>query len=152
MTLTMIMMIVWLSVFVIALISELVTDALVSVWFCIGAIVALGVTFIPNVAWWVELIVFVSVSIVAFISVRPFAKKFLYRNRSATNIDNIIGKKGIIIKDVTFFDYGEVKVNGVIWTAAKYEGSENLKVNDQVEVVAVDGNKLIVRVLKKEEK
>lgn len=152
MTLTMIMMIVWLSVFVIALISELVTDALVSVWFCIGAIVALGVTFIPNVAWWVELIVFVLVSILAFISVRPFAKKFLYRNRSATNIDNIIGKKGIIIKDVTFFDYGEVKVNGVIWTAAKYEGSENLKVNDQVEVVAVDGNKLIVRVLKKEEK
>lgn len=151
MTITTIMIIVWLSVFVIALVSEIATDALVSIWFCVGSLVALAVTFIPGMTWWGELIVFLLASIITFFSIRPFAKKFLYRNHSSTNIDNIIGKKGIITKEVTFFDYGEVKVNGVIWTAAKYEGSENLKVNDPVEVVAVDGNKLIVKVLEKKE-
>ena len=63
-----IMLIVWLSVFVLALIVEISTDMLVSVWFCIGALVALGVTYIPGTPLWVEILVFFAVTIISLIA------------------------------------------------------------------------------------
>ena len=79
-----IMLIIWLSVFVLALIAEFATDALVSVWFCIGALAALGVTYIPGTPLWVEITVFFAISTICFIALRPLAKKLLLAN-SQTN-------------------------------------------------------------------
>ena len=56
------MWIIWLSIFVIMLIVEASTTELVSVFFALGALVAMIISFIPNVEWWVQLIVFVVVS------------------------------------------------------------------------------------------
>ncbi len=140
-----VMLIVWLSVFVIALIVEFSTDALLSVWFCIGALASLGVTFIPGMPIWGEVLVFFGVTVLAFISLRPLAKKLLFRNKSQTNIDDIIGKKGKVIKLITELEHGEVKINGVVWTAIKMEDAQDIKEDSIVEVVAVNGNKLIVK-------
>ena len=71
------MWIVWLAAVVIAVIVEAVTNDLVSVWFAAGALIALVVSFIPNVPWWVEVIIFVVISASAFILLRPFLKKFM---------------------------------------------------------------------------
>ncbi len=140
-----IMLIVWLSVFVLALIVEISTDMLVSVWFCIGALVALGVTYIPGTPLWVEILVFFAVTIISLIALRPIAKKLLFRNKSQTNIDEIIGKKGKVIKKITELDNGEVKINGVIWTAMKMADADEILEETVVEVVAVNGNKLVVK-------
>ncbi|MCR4698155.1 MAG: NfeD family protein [Bacilli bacterium] len=140
-----IMLIVWLSVFVLALIVEISTDMLVSVWFCIGALVALGVTYIPGTPLWVEILVFFAVTIISLIALRPLAKKLLFRNKSQTNIDEIIGKKGKVIKKITELDNGEVKINGVIWTAMKMADADEILEETVVEVVAVNGNKLVVK-------
>jgi membrane protein implicated in regulation of membrane protease activity len=140
-----IMLIVWLSVFVLALIVEISTDMLVSVWFCIGALVALGVTYIPGTPLWVEILVFFAVTIISLIALRPLAKKLLFRNKSQTNTDEIIGKKGKVIKKITELDNGEVKINGVIWTAMKMADADEILEETVVEVVAVNGNKLVVK-------
>lgn len=140
-----IMLIVWLSVFVLALIVEISTDMLVSVWFCIGALVALGVTYIPGTPLWVEILVFFAVTIISLIALRPLAKKLLFRNKSQTNIDEIIGKKGKVIKKITELDNGEVKINGVIWTAMKMADADEILEETVVEVVAVNGNKFVVK-------
>ena len=140
-----IMLIIWLSVFVLALIAEFATDALVSVWFCIGALAALGVTYIPGTPLWVEITVFFAISTICFIALRPLAKKLLFRNMSHTNIDEIIGKKGKVIKLIGELENGEVKINGVIWTAMKMEDATEIQKDAVVEVVAVNGNKLVVK-------
>lgn len=51
-----IMLIVWAVIFALALMTELLTEALVSVWFCVGAIVAFAITFIPGMPYWVRLL------------------------------------------------------------------------------------------------
>ncbi len=140
-----IMMIVWVSLFVVALLAEIFTDALVSVWFCIGAVFALCVTFIPNMPWWGELIVFLATSLLSFIIIRPIVNKKLQRIKSRTNIDSILGKKGIVLKKITSLEKGEVKVDSVIWNAIKREDEEDILGGSVVEVIAVNGNKLLVK-------
>jgi len=137
--------IIWLSVFVIALIIEACTTELVSIWFSAGAVIALILSFIPAVAWWIEVIVFVVVSFTTFLCLRPFLMKLMKKDLVNTNIDEIIGKKGIMTLSSNELEAGEAKINGVLWTAVNVDESEPLEKDCKIVVVAIKGNKLIVK-------
>ena len=143
------MWIIWLVVFVLAVVIEATTAELVSIFFAAGSIIALIISFIPGVDWWVQLIVFVVISGVSLLSLRPLVNKLLSKEKRNTNIDEMIGKKGLMIKGCDELNHGEIKVNGVIWTAVNVDESEPIRENEKVIIVAVNGNKLVVR---KEEK
>ncbi|MGM9873693.1 MAG: NfeD family protein [Bacilli bacterium] len=139
------MWIIWLSIFVIALIIETLSSELVSVWFAFGSLIAIILSFIPNVDWWIELIVFMVLSLVSLLCLRPLANKFMKKNDIHSNIDEIIGAKGVVIKSANQLNYGEVKIKGIIWTMVPSMDTKNLEKDDIVSVVAVEGNKLIVK-------
>ena len=138
---------IWLGVFVVALVIEALTSELVSLWFSIGALFALIISLIPGVEWWVELIVFAVISVAALLCLRPLANKLLIRNEISTNIDEIVHKKGIMVKGYDEFNRGEVKINGVIWTAVNTNEKEKIPEGASVEVIAIEGNKLIVKII-----
>ena len=48
----------------------------------------------------VQFVVFIVVSIALIALTRPFASKFLNSKNEKTNIDNLLGKKGIVIKRI----------------------------------------------------
>ena len=139
------MWIVWLALFIVMIIVEASGPALVSIWFAAGALVALIISFIPGVEWWVEIIVFVVISGVSLLGLRPIVRKFISKERRDTNIDEMIGKKGLMIKGCDELNYGEIKVNGVIWTAISEDSREAIEANSVVVIVAVQGNKLVVK-------
>lgn len=140
-----IMLIVWAVIFTLALMAELLTEALVSVWFCVGAIVALAITFIPGMPYWGEIIVFVGVSLITFLVLRPILQKKLVHLHSKTNVDTMIGKKGIVVKRITSLEKGEVKINDIIWNAIKRDEDDTIEVDSMVEVISIQGNKLLVK-------
>jgi len=144
------MWIIWFGVLVLSIIVEALTPELLSVWFGLGAIVALILSIIEGIPWWVELIVFMVVSVVSLLALRPIIKKYAKTNKTASNIDEIVGKKGKMIKSCDEINHGEVKINGVIWTAIGADGHQNIKEDSLVEVVAIEGNKLIVKEIEKE--
>ena len=146
------MWIIWLAMFVITIIIEAVSSDLLTVWFTLGSLVALIISFIPGVSWWIQLIVFFVISIACLLALRPLAKKLLKREKIDSNVDEIIHKKGKIIKGCDELNHGEVKVNGVIWTAVSADESKSIGQGSIVEIVAVSGNKLIVKEVEKEEK
>ena len=82
------MLYVWLGVFVVALIVEGVTTELVSVWFAVGALVALPFGFFKE--FWISIIVFVVVSTVALIFTRPIVRRITQRKERKTNVDDVI--------------------------------------------------------------
>ena len=139
------MMSIWLVIFVIALIAEISTAQLVSVWFCIGAIAALAITFIPGTPFWVDIVVFLGVSIVALLVTRPLVNRALRRKSSRTNIDDIIEKRGKATKTISEYDSGEVKIDGVLWTALSAAEKETIEAGSIVGVVAIKGNRLFVK-------
>lgn len=140
-----IMLIVWAVIFALALMAELLTEALVSVWFCVGAIVAFAINFIPGMPYWGEIIVFVGVSLITFLALRPILQKRLVHLHSKTNVDTMIGKKGIVVKRITSLEKGEVKINDIIWNAIKRDEDDTIEVDSIVEVISIQGNKLLVK-------
>ena len=91
------MWIIWLSLFVLMLVVEGAGPGLVSIWFSFGALIALIISFIDGVPWWVELIVFVAVSVATLFALRPIVKRFYKRNNIRTNVDSFVGKRGYIL-------------------------------------------------------
>ena len=137
--------IIWLALFVAMLAVEALGPALVSVWFAFGAIVALIVSFIPGVAWWVEVVIFVVISLATLLALRPVLRRYFKRNNYNTNIDSFTGKRGYVIEDIEYLKPGAVKIGDVSWTAIPVNRDEKILENAVIEVVAVSGNKLLVK-------
>lgn len=136
---------IWLGVFVLSIVVEALTAELVSVFFACGSLIALIISFIPGVPWWVQIVVFVVISGASLLGLRPLVNKVLKKEKRMTNVDEMIGKRGIMIKGCDELNYGEIKVNGVIWTAISVDEKIAINANEVVEIVAVNGNKLVVK-------
>ena len=137
--------IIWLALFVAMLGVEALGPSLVSVWFAFGALIALIVSFIPEVAWWVEVVIFVVISLATLLALRPVLRRYFKRNNYNTNIDSFTGKRGYVIEDIEYLKPGAVKIGDVSWTAIPVDKDAKILENEVIEVVAVNGNKLIVK-------
>lgn len=93
---------------------------------------------------------FVCVSLLAFISVRPMAKKWLYMHTKnvKTNVDALIGRTVIVLSAPDKDHIGRVQTDGDNWRAF-FDGQA--KEGDKVVVKKMDGNTLFVTT-KQEEK
>jgi membrane protein implicated in regulation of membrane protease activity len=77
---------------------------------------------------------------------RPVAIKVFKIGATKTNVDSLIGKEGIVIKELEQFSLGQVNVKGQIWSA-KPDQDITIPKGAKVEVVRIDGVKLIVKSL-----
>lgn len=128
---------------VILIIIEGVTLGLTTIWFAIGALIAMisAMLHLPFIG---QIFVFLISSLVLLYFTRSVAKEYLKIGKTKTNVDSLIGELGIVIKDILPFNTGQVKVKGQIWTA-KALGDDEIMENERIEVVDVEGVKLIVR-------
>ena len=111
---------IWVSVIVLAVIIELLTDQLISIWFVPGAMVATILDFC-NQKIITQVIVFLVISIVGIILGKTLLQKYLPNTKDTkTNIDAIIGEKCVVNEKIdNLAGCGQVKVNGQIWSYAK---------------------------------
>ena len=141
------LIVVWLVIFVVSVIIEACTTELVSIWFSAGSIIALILSAIPNVPFYIPIIVFIVLTLL--LCLRPIIKKMLNKNTLNSNIDEIIGKKGIVESEINDVNLGTVKIHGVLWNALSLDNVPISK-GSHVIVKNVNGNKLIVKEIKKE--
>ena len=144
------MWIVWLVLMLVMIFIEAMGPALVSIWFAAGALVALILSlfsFIPGVVipWWVQLIVFVVVSTITLLLMRPLSKRYFKRNIVNSNVDSLVGKRGLLEEEVKPFNPGVCKINDVLWTSVSVDSKQAIAKGSVVEVVAIQGNKLVVK-------
>jgi len=141
---------VWLGILIIMVVIEAMGPALVSIWFAVGAFVSLVLSLfslIPDVIipWWVQVVVFVIVSVITLILMRPVTKRCLKRNTINSNVDSLVGKRGVLEEEIKPFDPGVCRINDVLWTVVSTNGKETIAKESVVEVVAIQGNKLMVK-------
>ena len=130
----------WLILFVVLIILELWTVNLTTIWFAFGALIAYVVSLFTNNIT-IQTTVFLAVSVITLILTRPIVKKYLLTKPSRTNADMLIGKIGIVTKEITKTDIGEVKIDGKYWSA---KANKKIKEGSKVEILAIEGVKLIV--------
>ena len=134
----------WLIVVIILSIIEMVTVNLVSIWYIISSIATMFISlFIDNIV--IQVSVFVLGGTILLILTKDTIKKILPK-KTKTNIDRIIGMKGIVTKEISKKVPGEVKVDGKYWTAI---ADETILTDNIVEILEINSTKLIVK--KKEE-
>ena len=61
---------IWLGVMIASLVVEISTMGFFSIWFAVGALVAMILALIPGIGPWVQIIVFATVSVVSFVFLR----------------------------------------------------------------------------------
>ena len=137
-------MIMWLLFAIIFLLLELSTVNLVSVWFVAGAAFAMLAAAL-GFSLGVQMGVFIVVTALLLIFTKPAVKKKLLQKTHATNFDRIIGKEGIVTQKIdSARGSGQVKVMGSIWSAKSDDGSD-LEVDTRVEILDIEGVKVIVK-------
>ena len=139
----------WIAAAVVFLVIEMSTAALVSLWFTVGALAALGLALL-KLALWVQVLAFLAVSGALLAMLRPMLKKHIKITR--TNVDSLIGKKGIVTADIDNLSaVGQIKLNGMEWTARSSSGNP-IPAGTAVLVDRIEGVKAFVSPVKAEAK
>ena len=133
---------VWLVVAAIAALIEMLSVSLITVWFVIGGVVAFFAGFF-GAPIWVQLVVFLVVSLASLALFRPLILK--YRKQGASHEATLVGKNASVVEDI-----GESTRTGRVetpdhmtWTALSHDGTP-IETGAQVRVIGQDSIKLIV--------
>ena len=140
----------WLIVMVACLVVEVCTLGLASIWFAGGALLALIIALIGG-PFWLQLLVFLVVSIVLLVFTRPVATKYFNQNRTKTNVESVVGKQAIVTAAIdNLKGQGQIVTDGMEWTARSLDSSV-IEEGTVVVIEKIEGVKAIVRIRKEGE-
>ena len=136
---------IWIGVIVLAIVIEVLTDQLISIWFVPGAIVAIVMDFFEASPIAQCLALFL-VSIAGIILAKTVLSKYLSRATCKTNIDAIIGEKCVVTERVdNFAGCGQAKIKGQIWSVRSVNDDDVYECGEVLKIVAIEGVKLICK-------
>lgn len=135
---------IWLIISGLFFIGEIATVGFLVFWFAIGSLVAMIVSiFVPD-AIILQTSIFLISSSLLILFTKPLVDKYVTKKTVPTNVNTLIGKKAIVVTNINSLEAtGQVKVNGEIWSA-KAETEEIIEKGTEVEILQVDGVKLLV--------
>ena len=136
----------WLVVLIVSIGVEVATLGLTSIWFAGGAAVAVIVAAVHGPVW-LQILLFFAVSLLLLFFTRPIAVRYFNRDRVRTNVESMIGRQAIVTSEIDNLQgIGQVTVGGQEWSARTEADGMNLQPGTVVDIVAVNGVKLIVKV------
>ena len=140
----------WLIVFIILVGAELATLQLVSIWFAVGALGAI-IASLLGAGIEIQLVIFVAISLILLILVKPATSRIMKKNVTKTNADSLIGQTGKATSLINNLNgYGTVVVRGQEWTAASLDDHVVIEAGTSVIIRKISGVKLIVEAKKEE--
>ena len=147
----MILKITWLALLVVFTLIEGLTVGLTSIWFAAGALCALICTLI-GLNLWVQIGVFIVVSALCLLAVRPVLQKHFNSNVEATNADRIIGAQAIVTEEINnLLAQGAISIGGLTWSARSAHEAI-IPAGTLVRVLRIEGVKVFVEEAKEENK
>lgn len=141
----------WIVVGIVLVIVEIFTAGFFALWFAIGAFAAALASWLGMGGIW-QIFILAAVSAALLVASRTIFQKFLYKDKEVkSNVDALVGRDALVIEGIPDdLTTGRVKVGGENWSAVIEEKSPVAE-NERVKVVAVKGNKLVVKKIKAEE-
>lgn len=134
----------WLVALVLFIVIEIATMGLTTIWFAGGALLAVVASALglPLAA---QIVLFFAVSFILLYFTRPIAVKYFNKDRVKTNAESLVGRQAIVISEIDNLQgIGQVTVGGMEWSARTAETGIRLEVGSVVNIIAINGVKLIV--------
>ena len=136
--------IVWLIILIVCIGVELATMGLTTIWFAGGSIPAVVVAAL-GAPLWLQILLFLIVSLLLLFFTRPVAVKYFNKDRVKTNAESLIGRTAIVISEIDNLEgIGQVTVSGQEWSARSVVDGITIPTGAVVIVRAINGVKLIV--------
>ena len=136
---------IWLILSGLFFIGEIITVGFFVLWLSIGSLIAMIISIFAPSSIILQTAIFVISSSILILFTKPFVDKYINKSTIKTNSYSLIGKKAIVITDINSLDStGQVKVNGDVWSA-KTDNEEIIKKGTEVEILQINGVKLLVK-------
>lgn len=140
----------WLIALAVLLLIEIFTLGLTTIWFAGGALIAF-IASLLGLNLYIQIILFFIVSFLMLFITRPFAIKYVNKERVKTNYEGLIGKVVKVTSQVDNYNQsGTAIVNGTEWTVRADEDDKIIETGTKVKIVDIVGVKLIVTEYKEE--
>lgn len=134
----------WLIISGVFFVLEMLTVGFLVFWLAIGALFAMVVSLFTNNLM-IQTAVFVISSTLLLFLTKPLVKKISCSDKIKTNAYSIIGKNGIVLREINVQKgIGQVKIGTETWTA-KSKDETSIPEGTKVEVVEINGVKVIVK-------
>ncbi len=133
----------WLVVVIIAVIVEVETLQIVSVWFAASGLVAMILAAF-NCQLEIQIIVFVILSVILFLCSRPLVKKINKSKSDNSTIESMIGEEVLVIKEIKIGEVGEIKAKYERYSAIAPSVKTDIPVDAICVIKEIRGNEVIV--------
>ena len=135
---------IWLGILALLLVVEAITAGLTTIWFAGGALIA-AIAAALSLPLWLQILLFLAVSLVLLYLTRPVAVKYFNKDRVRTNVESLVGQEAIVVSEIDNLEQaGRVTLQGKEWTARTEKNGVKIPVGSVVIVKSIDGVKLIV--------
>lgn len=141
----------WIIATIILIVVESLTMGLTTIWFAFGTAAATIVALLGG-SLPIQILSFVVVSAIMLVFTRKIVVEKLKTGKEDTNIDTIIGKIGVVRREIKSYEPGTVYVWGQEWSAISQNPGEVISIGKEVKILRIDGVKLIVEDNEKLEK
>jgi membrane protein implicated in regulation of membrane protease activity len=135
---------IWVLIAVIFAVIEGFTMGLTTIWFTVGGVAACIIALLGGPIL-LQVAVFLIVSIILLYFTRPLAEKRLRIGHEKNNIDQMTGKTCLVMEPIRPYHPGQVKLDGLIWTAAANDKEDILDKGDLARIVKSKGSSLSLR-------
>lgn len=136
---------IWIIIAGLFIIGEIATTGFLVFWLSIGSLAAMVVSIFAPGNIVLQTAVFVISSTLLILFTKPLVAKYTTKDSIKTNSYSLIGKKAIVLSDINHLEAtGQVKVNGDVWSAIS-EDEDVIKQGTEVEILKIDGVKLLVK-------
>ncbi len=134
----------WILVAVVSGAIEVASAGFWFLWLGVAALlVALGASLNILLSLESQLLVFALLSALLIIFTRPLVVKLFKTEDIPTTAEALIGQHGVSLSEIKPMQYGQVKLNGEIWTAAS---EDDIAEGTRVQVTGIEGVKLLVKI------
>ena len=135
---------IWAIVAVGLAVGELLTPGMFFLGPVALAAVAAGIASLLGAAAWLQLIVFIAVSIASLGVLRPIARAHIRMPAlTRTGTAALVGSKAVVLQRVDV-NGGRVRIGGEEWSARAYIDDQVLEPGTRVEVVKIEGATALV--------
>jgi len=135
----------WLGIAVVLGLAELATLDFTLLMLAAGAIAAAGVGALFPGLLWLQIVIAVITSAAMLAAIRPLlVRKIHHHGELKTGSAHVIGRSGVVVKEIHPDGGGSIKLGGDLWTARPYDGTSTIAPGSRVEVLEIDGATAVV--------
>lgn len=134
----------WVIVTVLAIVAELISVSLTTIWFAFGGVMALLLSAV-GAPFWLQIAGFLVISLLSMYFTRPWAIKHLNTKRGKSNLEELIGSAVQVTETIdNRKQTGKVLHKGMEWTARAARDGEVIEEGAEAYIVRIEGVKLMV--------